>query len=143
MEKEKRSFKIGEVYFMEFCGRGNEQNGWRPGVVFQNDIGNEYSPNIIALPLTTAIKKAGMPTHVVLPSDETGLPKDSMVLCENPECISKARIGEYITRLPDSYMEKIAEANIYATSAIAFINPESLIYIWQKASTMVAAKVGK
>lgn len=142
MEKDKRNYKIGEVYFMEFGGRGNEQRGWRPGVIFQNDIGNAHSPNIIALPLTTAIKKETMPTHVVLHAKETGLPKDSMVLCENPECISKTRIGDYITKIPDSYMEKIAEANIYATSAIAFINPESLMYIWQKASSMVSVKGG-
>lgn len=140
MEKEKRTYRIGEVYYMNFDGHGNEQNGWRPGVIFQNNIGNVYSPNVIALPLTTSLKKTDMPTHVVLPAQETGLPKDSMVLCENPECISKARVGEYITTIPDNYMEKIAEANIYATAAIAFIDPKSLLLIWQKAAALNAQR---
>lgn len=87
-----RQPQIGDVYLMQFGGSGSEQNGWRPGIVFQNNIGNAYSPNIIALPLTSQIKKANQPTHVVLPAKETGLRKDSMVLCENPERMSKDRL---------------------------------------------------
>ena len=69
---------IGDIYFMRFGGSGSEQNGWRPGLVFQNNVGNAYSPNVIALPLTSSLKKVGQPTHVVLPAAETGLPKDSI-----------------------------------------------------------------
>ena len=65
-------------------------SGWRPGVVFQNNIGNAKSPNIIALPLTTCLKKLNMPTHVLVRADESGLKKDSMVLCENPERMSRS-----------------------------------------------------
>lgn len=119
---------------MKFTGSGNEQSGWRPGLVFQNNTGNLYSPNIIALPLTSSLKKTSQPTHVLLPADETGLARNSMVLCENPERMSKERIGNYLTSLPDAYMEKIAVANLLATSAIAYINPEMLVSIWQKAS---------
>ena len=119
---------------MKFTGSGNEQNGWRPGLVFQNNTGNLYSPNIIALPLTSSLKKTSQPTHVLLPADETGLARNSMVLCENPERMSKERIGNYLTSLPDAYMEKVAVANLLATSAIAYINPEMLMSIWQKAS---------
>lgn len=128
--------EIGEIYLMNFKGSGCEQRGWRPGLVFQNNKGNGYSPNIIALPLTTAIKKAGQPTHVVIPSNGTGLMKDSMVLCENPERMSKDRIGCYITTLSRGYMAKVAEASILASSAIAFIDPDNLINIWNKATTL-------
>lgn len=127
---------IGEVYLMYFDGTGSEQRGWRPGIVFQNDIGNSFSPNIIALPLTTALKKTGQPTHVVLDARNTGLRRDSMVLCENPECISKDRVGNYITTIPDEYMKKIAEASLLATSAISFLDMESLLSIWQRAGKM-------
>lgn len=70
---EQRVPQIGEVYLMNFGGSGCEQNGWRPGVVFQNNVGNAHSPNIIALPLTSSIKKAGQPTHVVIKSADSGL----------------------------------------------------------------------
>ena len=74
--------QIGDVYLMKFGGSGSEQSGWRPGVVFQNNVGNAHSPNIIALPLTSSIKKTNQPTHVIvkaadsflLPSSSTYFP---------------------------------------------------------------------
>lgn len=138
MQENKRSFRprIGEVYLMNFTGVGSEQHGWRPGVVFQNDIGNSFSPNIIALPLTSSLKKMNQPTHVVLDAEKTGLRMDSMVLCENPSCISKERVGEYITTIPKSYMKQIAAASLLATSAISFLDEETLLSTWQKAGDM-------
>lgn len=129
-----KRYKIGDIYLMKFVGTGSEQSGWRPGLVFQNNMGNCHSPNIIALPLTSSIKKIGMPTHVVIPSDGTGLAKDSMVLCENPERMSKDRIGAYITTLPREYMSKVAIGNILASSAISFVDPNELLLIWKTAS---------
>lgn len=129
---------IGDVYLMRFSGNGSEQSGWRPGLVFQNNKGNTYSPNIIALPLTSSLKKICQPTHVVLPADETGLQKDSMVLCENPERMSKEKIGRYITTLPKQYMSKIAVASLLASAAISFVEPEELLLIWQQARSLNA-----
>ena len=128
-----KSPRIGDVFLMKFSGVGSEQGGIRPGLVFQNNTGNKFSPNIIALPLTSSLKKLNMPTHVFLPSNDTGLPKDSVVLCENPERMSKDRLGNYLTTLPDKYMAKIAEASILATSAISYIDIESLTALWRKA----------
>lgn len=124
--------QIGDVYLMNFSGQGSEQKGWRPGIIFQNNVGNKYSPNVIALPLTSSIKKLDMPTHVFLPASDTGLVKDSVALCENPQRMSKDRLGAYITSISDEYMSKIAEANLLATSAIAYIDPGLLLNIWRK-----------
>lgn len=128
--------QIGEIYLMKFGGEGSEQAGLRPGLVFQNNTGNTYSPNIIALPITSALKKAGQPTHVVLYASDTGLKRDSMVLCENPERLSKAKLGRYITKLPDRYMRQIAEASLLATSVISYLDVDVLHSIWQKASEL-------
>ena len=124
---------------MRFGGSGSEQNGWRPGLVFQNNTGNRFSPNIIALPLTSSLKKASQPTHVLLPAEETGLPKDSMVLCENPERMSKEKLGRYLTTLPQSFMAKVAEASLLATSAISYLDLESLVSAWHQARLLNAA----
>ena len=118
---------------MKFTGSGSEQSGWRPGLVFQNNTGNMFSPNIIALPFTSSLKKATQPTHVLIPAEESGLLKDSMVLCENPERMSKDRIGTYLTTLTDRQMSLIAAANILASSAISYLEPEALISLWEKA----------
>lgn len=127
-----RKIRIGDVFLMKFGGQGNEQKGWRPGIVFQNNLGNKFSPNIIALPLTTALKKADLPTHVLIPAEGTGLVRDSMVLCENPERMSKERLGAYLTSIPKAYLAKIAIANLLATSAIAYVEPDSLLAAWQQ-----------
>lgn len=141
MISEGRQPRIGDIYLMRFSGSGSEQSGWRPGLVFQNNLGNEYSPNIIALPLTSQLKKVNQPTHVVLPAAETGLRRDSMVLCENPERMSKDRLGNYVTTLSEEFMAKIAAGNILASSAISFIDPDVLLTLWQKAASLNATSV--
>ena len=126
MKNEYRTPKIGEVYMTMFEGSGNEQSGWRPALIFQNNTGNTHSPNVIVLPLTSKLKKVNQPTHVVIRASESGLVKDSMVLCENPTSISKNRLGKYLTTLPSEYMCMIARAHMLATSAIAFIDPNMI-----------------
>lgn len=108
----------GEVYICRFEGTGSEQSGLRPAVIFQNNVGNAHSPNVIVLPFTTSLKRKDMPTHVVVRADDTGLRRDSMVICENPVSVSKDRLGNYITKLPREYMVKIAVASLLATSAL-------------------------
>lgn len=132
MQDDSRRYEIGEIYMMRFDGSKNEQSGWRPGLVFQNNVGNQFSPNIIALPLTSSIKKTAQPTHVIVRASDTGLRLDSMVLCENPERISKDRVGKYITKLPEKYMTEIAAASLVATSAVAYLNLEALLKAWEK-----------
>lgn len=136
-----KQFKIGDIYYMNFSGSGSEQSGWRPGLIFQNNVGNLYSPNVIALPLTSSLKKTNQPTHVILPASETGLKRDSMVLCENPQRMSKERIGDYIAPVPVKYMAEIARANLLATSAIAFISPDLLATIWKEASVLNSCNI--
>lgn len=130
-EKVERVPRMGDIYMMLFSGSGNEQSGWRPGVVFQNNIGNAKSPNIIALPLTTNLKKKNMPTHVLVRADESGLKKDSMVLCENPERMSKSKLGRYVTTLNEEQMSEIAKANMVATAAISFLDEATLLNTWR------------
>ena len=134
--------RIGEVYYMCFDGSGSEQRGWRPGLIFQNNLGNLYSPNVIALPMTSSLKKlhqptiddlAHQPTHVLISANDTGLRYDSVVLCENPQRMSKELVGNFITALPISYMRKIAEASLIALSAISFLDAEALMRAWKRA----------
>lgn len=133
--------KIGEVYLIEFSGTGNEQCGIRPGLIYQNNTGNLHSPNVIALPLTTSLKKLHLPTHVRLSAKKTGLKRDSVVLCENPERVSKQRIGQCITTLSDFDMRRVVEAYLLASSAISFLDPDTLIRIWERASALNARVV--
>lgn len=131
---------IGQIYMMRFDGSGSEQQGWRPGLVFQNNTGNVHSPNIIALPLTRSYKKVSQPTHVFVPASDGGLQYDSMLLCENPQRMSKERIGRYITTLDNEKMGEVAFASLLATSAISFLDPTQLLTAWKKASILNEGK---
>lgn len=121
---------------VRFDGTGSVQQGVRPAMVFQNNIGNVYSPNVVVIPLTGQIKKTQQMTHVVIKASEAGLNRDSMALCENPTCVPKDNLGRYLTVIPEKYMAKIAEASLLASSAIAYIDPNLLVNIWKKASEM-------
>lgn len=129
---------IGDVYMMCFEGDGNEQRGWRPAVVFQNNKGNAHSPNIIALPMTSVLKKSAQPTHVIVRARDTGLRHDSMVLCENPKCVSKDKVGMYITSLSHSYMQQIAKGSLLATAALAFLDQAAIEDVLEKTAQLNA-----
>lgn len=129
----KKKFNIGEVYLVEFTGVGSEQQGLRPALVFQNNTGNRCSPNIIVLPMTSVKKKLHMPTHVLIRASQSGLTRDSVILCENPECVSVERVGAYLTTLNDEQMKDVAAASLLASSAISFIDESSLRALHKRA----------
>ena len=57
--------KRGDIYYADLSPVvGSEQGGIRPVLVIQNDIGNKYSPTVIAAAITSQINKAKMPTHI-------------------------------------------------------------------------------
>lgn len=122
--------QIGEVYLMHFGGTQHEQTGTRPGLILQNNVGNRHSPNVIAVPLTSAIKKTNQPTHVLIRASEGGLAKDSLVLCEGPERMSKTRIGSFITTLSRSDMARVARAHLLSSSVISFLSIEEITQVW-------------
>ena len=69
--------KRGELYYADLSPVvGSEQGGIRPVLVVQNDVGNKYSPTVIAAAVTSQINKAKLPTHIELSAKEYGLQKD-------------------------------------------------------------------
>lgn len=103
--------KRGEIYFADLSPViGSEQGGVRPVLVVQNNVGNKYSPTIIAAAITSQLEKAKLPTHIQLPAEKFGLPKDSVVLLEQIRTLDKKRLKEKIGELPISMMTKVNEA---------------------------------
>ncbi len=102
--------KRGELYYADLSPVvGSEQGGIRPVLVVQNDVGNKYSPTIIAVAITSKINKAKLPTHIELPS-AYGLAKDSVILMEQIRTLDKKRLKERIGELPPATMTKVNRA---------------------------------
>lgn len=105
--------KRGDIYYADLSPViGSEQGGVRPVVVVQNDVGNKYSPTVIAAAITSKINKAKLPTHIEINAENFGLPKDSVVLTEQIRTIDKKRLKERIGRLDEVYMNKVNDALI-------------------------------
>lgn len=103
--------KRGDIYYADLSPVvGSEQGGVRPVLIIQNDIGNKYSPTVIATAITSQINKAKMPTHIELDANEYGLSKDSVVLAEQIRTIDKKRLKEKIGHLDDKLMTKVNAA---------------------------------
>lgn len=98
----------GELYYADLSPVvGSEQGGVRPVLVVQNDIGNKYSPTVIAAAVTSQLSKAKLPTHIELSRSEYGLAKDSVVLLEQIRTIDKRRLMERIGELPPTVMRRV------------------------------------
>ena len=105
------TIRRGQIYYADLNPVvGSEQGGVRPIVVLQNDVGNKYSPTVIAAATTSKLYKAKLPTHIELSKEKTPLPKDSVVLLEQIRTIDKSRIKEKIGELPPEIMQQINEA---------------------------------
>jgi mRNA interferase MazF len=105
--------KRGDIYYADLSPVvGSEQGGIRPVLIIQNDIGNKYSPTVIAAAITSQINKAKLPTHIEISSDEYGLNKDSVILLEQVRTIDKRRLKEKIGHISDEMMARVNEGLI-------------------------------
>lgn len=103
--------KRGDIFYADLSPViGSEQGGIRPVLIVQNDIGNKYSPTVIAAAITSQINKAKLPTHIEISAQEYGLAKDSVILLEQIRTIDKKRIREKIGHLDDELMEEVNDA---------------------------------
>ena len=106
-----KDIKRNEIYYADLNPViGSEQGGVRPVLVVQNDVGNKYSPTVIAAAVTSKINKAKLPTHIELNAAEYGLSKDSVVLLEQIRTLDKRRLKERIGALPTATMKRVNDA---------------------------------
>ena len=88
---------------------GSEQDGRRPVLIIQNEVGNEYSPTVIVAVLTSKMKKLNMPTHLLI-GPRFGLHEKSVVLFEQLTTIDRKRLERYVGTLDRITMVKANKA---------------------------------
>lgn len=103
--------KRGDIYYADLSPVvGSEQGGVRPVLIVQNDVGNKYSPTVIAAAITSQQEKSKLPTHISVNGNTCGLSKDSVVLLEQVRTIDKQRLKERMGNLSQGDMNKINKA---------------------------------
>ena len=99
----------GDIYYADLRPVvGSEQGGVRPVLIIQNDVGNHFSPTVIAI--TSKMNKAKLPTHVELSARQCDMVRDSVILLEQLRTIDKQRLREKICHIDENLQEKVNEA---------------------------------
>ena len=103
--------KRGDIFYADLSPViGSEQGGLRPVLIVQNDVGNRYSPTVIAAAITSQQAKAHLPTHINIYAARCGLARDSVILLEQIRTIDKRRLREHIGHLDTAAMDQVDEA---------------------------------
>ncbi|MBR0447046.1 MAG: type II toxin-antitoxin system PemK/MazF family toxin [Clostridia bacterium] len=101
----------GDIYYADLSPVvGSEQGGVRPVLIVQNDVGNRFSPTVIAAAITSQKDKARLPTHIQVQAPDSGLSRDSVVLLEQIRTLDKRRLGERMGRLDEVSMSRVDKA---------------------------------
>ncbi len=103
--------KRGDIFYADLSPVvGSEQGGLRPVLIIQNDIGNRYSPTVIAAAITSQRFKTQLPTHIQVDAQDCGLSKDSIVLLEQVRTLDKQRLKERMGNLGERDMIRVNRA---------------------------------
>lgn len=105
------NIRRGDIYYADLSPVvGSEQGGLRPVLIIQNDVGNRYSPTVIAAAITSRMGKTRLPTHIDIYAERAGLAKDSVILLEQIRTLDKRRLKERMGHLDDNIMNEVNNA---------------------------------
>lgn len=100
----------GDVWLVDFGEPvGREQAGRRPAVVVSADALNEGpSGVVIVVPLTTS--RRGLPSHIEIDPDVSGLDDISYAKCEDVKSVSSERLVAHLGRVGPDVLFTMARA---------------------------------
>ena len=120
------NIRRGDIFYADLSPVvGSEQGGLRPVLIIQNDVGNRYSPTVIAAAITSRMGKTRLPTHIDIFADRVGLAKDSVILLEQIRTLDKRRLKEKMGHLDNAVMTQVN--NAIAVSFGLGIAPDSYV----------------
>ena len=106
-----QTVRRGDIFYADLSPVvGSEQGGLRPVLIIQNDVGNRYSPTVIAAAITSRMGKTKLPTHIDVYADRVGLSKDSVILLEQIRTLDKRRLREKMGHLDEEVMAEVNNA---------------------------------
>ncbi|MBE6548433.1 MAG: type II toxin-antitoxin system PemK/MazF family toxin [Ruminococcaceae bacterium] len=122
------SIKRGDIFYADLSPViGSEQGGLRPVLIIQNDVGNKYSPTVIAAAITSKTGKAKLPTHIDIYAQASGLLKDSVILLEQIRTLDKRRLKEKTGHLSPAKMVEVDNAIAVSLSLLGAAMPGAAV----------------
>ena len=119
-----RAYLRGDIFYADLPDqKGSEQNGLRPAVIIQNNLGNKYGRTLIVAPITSRDKK-DLPVHSEIYNNS--LEKDSTILLEQVTTIDKNKVKEFIGHLTRNELKKL---NIALARSVGLMDLNSLEFI--------------
>lgn len=119
------NIRRGDIFYADLSPVvGSEQGGLRPVLIIQNDVGNKYSPTVIAAAITSRMGKTRLPTHIDLFAEKAGLAKDSVILLEQIRTLDKRRLKEKMGHLDDGMMTEVNAAIAVSFGLGGILTPE-------------------
>lgn len=106
----RKAIRRGDLFYADLNPVvGSEQGGIRPVLVIQNDVGNHFSPTVVAAAITSRKAKNSLPTHILL-ENVPGLAPTSLLLLEQLRTLDRKRLRGYIGRISKEKMLEVDAA---------------------------------
>lgn len=106
----RKAIRRGDLFYADLNPVvGSEQGGIRPVLVIQNDVGDHFSPTVVAAAITSRKAKNSLPTHILL-ENVPGLAPTSLLLLEQLRTIDRKRLRGYIGRISKEKMLEVDAA---------------------------------
>ncbi len=108
------NFKRGEIWLADLNPiRGSEQAGIRPVLIFQNNEISKFTTTVLAIPLTTNLRRAALPSCVLIEAGENGLSKDSVVLGHQLRVLDQSRLSRRLGTVPAKTLVAVENALLF------------------------------
>ena len=122
-----RTIRRGDIFMADLNPIiGSDQEGYRPVVIIQNNVGNKHNPTVIIASITSKTGvKAKLPTHYYIDAED-GLELPSIVLLEQLRTVDKRRLGNFIVHLSEKHICGINHALAVSIGLIESV-PKKLI----------------
>ena len=113
------TIKRGEIWLADLNPtRGSEQAGKRPVLILQSDSINKFTTTFLAIPLTTNLRRAVLPTCVLLSAGEGGRAHDSVALCHQLRVLDKLRLTRRLGLVSEQTMAAIEGCVLFTTGML-------------------------
>lgn len=98
----------GDIYLADLDPvKGHEQAGYRPVLIFQNDIFNRHLSTVIVVPFSSNMKAQGKFTTYFVPKKNSKLSQDSLLLLFQIKTLDKRRLKKKIGSLQTNEIQAI------------------------------------